>query len=253
MRPRHEYEEALRWIAWGMNDCQISRLISVPRGTIRDWRHGSRAFARHAGSVASERACPRCGEQELDGLSYSYLLGLYLGDGCLSLHRRGVYRLRIVLDQRYPNIIEECARAMAAVRRTHRVPTLLQRIGCIEVSAYWKHWICVFPQHGAGVKHRRSIRLEAWQRSLVEEYPAAFLRGLIQSDGWRGTNNVKVRGKRYSYPRYQFTNYSEDIRSLFCWACDLYGVRWKQMKWNTISIARRDDVAKLDLVIGLKS
>ena len=142
---------------------------------------------------------------------------------------------------------------MTAVRRSPKAPTLLQRVGCIEVSCYWKHWICVFPQHGAGVKHARSIQLRDWQRSIVEDHPDRFLRGLIHSDGWRGTNNVKVRGKSYSYPRYQFTNYSQDIRKLFCWACDLYGVDWKQMRWNTISVARAEAVAKLDRVIGLKA
>lgn len=169
------------------------------------------------------------------------------------MHPRGVYRLRIVLDQRYPRIIEECGTAMNAVRRTPQPPRQLQRIGCIEVSSYWKHWICLFPQHGPGVKHARSIRLQDWQRSVVEEYPGLFLRGLIHSDGWRGTNKVEVRGKSYAYPRYQFTNYSKDIRELFCWGCDLYGVAWKQMRWNAISVARAEDVAKLDRVIGLKA
>ena len=28
----------------------------------------------------------------------------------------------------------------------------------------WKHWPCLFPQHGPGRKHERKIRLEAWQR-----------------------------------------------------------------------------------------
>lgn len=142
---------------------------------------------------------------------------------------------------------------MAAVRRSAQSPTQLRRIGCIEVSCYRKHWICVFPQHGKGVKHSRSICLHEWQRGVVEHHPDLFLRGLIHSDGWRGTNSVTVRGKPYAYPRYQFTNYSQDIRELFCWACDLYGVAWKQMTWNTISVARAEEVEKLDRVIGLKA
>jgi hypothetical protein len=44
-----------------------------------------------------------------------YLLGLYLGDGCISAHPRGVYRLRITLDLRYPGIVEECEAALRAV------------------------------------------------------------------------------------------------------------------------------------------
>jgi hypothetical protein len=80
---------------------------------------------------------------------------------------------------------------------------------------------------------------------------------LIHSDGWRGTNRVTrplLDGpKRYEYPRYQFCNYSGDILAIFCRACDAYGISWRRMKWNAISIARREDVAKLDRVIGPKT
>jgi hypothetical protein len=39
--------------------------------------------------------------------AYAYLLGLYLGDGCLlKTHREGVMRLNITLDSRYTEIIE---------------------------------------------------------------------------------------------------------------------------------------------------
>ncbi len=60
------------------------------------------------------------------------------------------------------------------------------------------------------------------------------------------------RVKGTCYPRYQFFNASSVIRGIFCWACDLYGVRWRQSGPRTISVSRRPDVAKLDLVIGPK-
>jgi hypothetical protein len=47
---------------------------------------------------------------------YAYLLGLYLGDGHISLHRRGVYFMRVVLDNAWPGVIDECEAAMRAVR-----------------------------------------------------------------------------------------------------------------------------------------
>ena len=122
----------------------------------------------------------------------------------------------------------------------------------MSVVLGWNHWPCVFPQHGPGAKHARSVVLHSWQQDIADRYPDLLLRGLIHSDGWRGDNRVTVRGKTYVYPRYQFVNYSEDIQKIFCRACDVYGVSWRQMKWNTISIARKDDVAKLDLVVGLK-
>lgn len=96
------------------------------------------------------------------------------------------------------------------------------------------------------------MRLALWQQRIADHYPHLLLRGLIQSDGWRGTNRVVVGGKTYCYPRYQFVNYSADIRDIFCGACDRYGVAWRQMNPTTISIARSADVKKLDQVIGLK-
>jgi hypothetical protein len=50
-----------------------------------------------------------------------------------------------------------------------------------------------------------------------------------------------------------FVNESADIRELFCRTCDAIGVEWRQMNRNTISVARRDSVARLDEFIGPKS
>jgi hypothetical protein len=179
---------------------------------------------------------------------------MYLGDGCLSEGRRSVYKLRITLDKRYPNIIRECQDAIREVRGPDRVTAgIVPKQGCVEVYANWKHWPCLFPQHAAGVKHLRVIQLEPWQEEIVTAEPGRLLRGLIHSDGCRITNRVKVRGVDYAYPRYQFNNTSEDIRRIFCKACDDFGVRWAQSNWNTISVSRSASIAKLDEVIGPKT
>ncbi len=112
MRPTDEFDEVSRWIRWGLNDCQIHRLTGIPRPTIREWRHRGTP----PGSSGWGRAdCPRCGSGRLDEASYAYLLGLYLGDGCISTTLTGVHRLRIALDLRYPDIIAECRQAMARI------------------------------------------------------------------------------------------------------------------------------------------
>ena len=46
-----------------------------------------------------------CLDRQDIGDAYAYLLGLYLGDGMLTLAPRQVWRIRIVLDRRYPLII----------------------------------------------------------------------------------------------------------------------------------------------------
>jgi len=100
----------------------------------------------------------------LPAMPYAYLLGLYLGDGCISASHRDVYRMRIVLDSSYPGIIAECCAALEALfpqKSAHagKRPTS----NCVEVSMCSKHWPCFFPQHGPGRKHLRPIRLAAWQ------------------------------------------------------------------------------------------
>jgi hypothetical protein len=242
MRSTSEYEEVDRWIRFGLSDSAISRMTRVPRGTVRDWR------AKGRPGLGPEADCSICNGRLPEALTYAYLLGLYLGDGCISLHRRGVYRLRIVLDQRYPAILTECMDAMRKIRSPSAQVGQVQRVGCVEINAYWKHWPCLFPQHGPGRKHLRPIVLTPWQREIVRLEPARLLRGLIHSDGCRVLN--RVNGK--AYPRYLFTNESAEIRGIFCQACSDCAVAWRSMNRKTVSVARVEDVARLDAVIGPK-
>lgn len=247
---RRAYREALDRVAAGMNDCEISRAMDIPHGTIRAWR----TEGLKESWTRQNDACPVCGEGILDREQYSYLLGLYLGDGWIH-HRRDkdVFDLRIYLDAKYPEIIQECAKAMTAVRTngSERV-SFVRAEGCICVKSYWKHWRCLFPQHGPGMKHERDITLAPWQQDVVNSEPGPLLRGLIHSDGCRFQNRVRVRGKEYRYPRYMFTNHSAQIRAIFCEACDQFGVRWTRTTWRNVAVSRRADVARLDEIIGPK-
>ncbi len=184
---------------------------------------------------------------------YAYLLGQYLGDGCLSeMGPRGVFRLRIATCDAYPRIRERCAVAIRTVLPDRKVG-LTPSIGCSELFAYSKHWPCLFPQHGSGRKHDRTIGLVDWQQAIVEVETRDFLAGLIHSDGCRAVNKVVTRGKTYSYPRYFFSNVSEDILMLCADAFDQLGVEWRQNNWNSLSVAKRDSVAFLDTFIGPKA
>jgi len=185
-------------------------------------------------------------EREL-GSAYSYLLGLYLGDGMLSMGRRDVWLLRISLDASYPQIIARGQSAIAEVGGRRVGATA--RTGCIEISSSWKHWMCAFPQHGPGRKHERQIRLEGWQRAVVIAHPGDFVAGLTHSDGCRVLNRVKG----YVYPRYFFSNFSADIRGLFVWACILLGVESRVDGPRNIAVSRRGSVAILDRIVGPKT
>jgi hypothetical protein len=160
--------------------------------------------------------------------------------------------LGTLTDARYPSIIYQAMEAMAAMRApTRGRVNVLDRGGCVEISAYWQHWQCLFPQHGPGRKHARPILLEPWQARIAAAHPQLLLRGLIHSDGCRVTN--RVWGGKYSYPRYFFTNKSSDILEIFRAACDVLGISYRNSKPDTISIAKRKDVAALDSFIGPKT
>jgi len=123
----------------------------------------------------------------------------------------------------------------------------------VEVSTYSKQLRCLFPQHAPGRKHERRIVLTDWQQKLTARRADLLLRGLIHSDGCRFTNTVRHAEKTYEYPRYNFSNRSDDIRGIFCAACDLLEIEWRVMnRWN-ISVARRASVARLDEFVGPKA
>jgi hypothetical protein len=253
MRPAADVERVFELLAEGWTHSAVARSVGISRATVRDWdRSGREAVLARRGralpAVACEGTC--AGRAGLDEAAYAYLLGQYLGDGCLS--RNGPsYRIRIACADAYPGIMRECVAAIAAV--SGRPARFAAKQGCTEVHALWPHWQCVVP-HGPGPKHTRPIVLEPWQRRLaLDRHAGAFVRGLVHSDGCRITNRVVVGGRTYEYPRYLFTNRSDDIRNLFLEACERLGVAARPSNRITVSVARRDAVERLDAYVGPKS
>jgi hypothetical protein len=254
MHPRAHIAQALALAEHGRNASEIAQITGYPRSTVRGW------IARSTPRASAGEQCPRCGgaghDIEHAGGEYVYLLGLYLGDGCISAHPRGVFKLRITLDARHPQIIEECRRAIAAVLPKNTVGARPRSGGFensapesnLEIYAYSKTWPCLIPQHGPGRKHTRAIELAPWQVALVDAHPEQLLRGLIHSDGCRFINT----GRNWRHPRYSFSNRSADIRRIFCDACDRVGLRWTEAP-HTVYVSRTADVARLDEFVGPKA
>jgi hypothetical protein len=237
VRTAAEVDRVLELAEAGHSQRTIARLTGVSRTTVRDWVGGR---------------LPRRRDAVIDRVpreAYAYLLGLYLGDG-LIVHGPRASCLRIFFDARYPAIIGEAVRAIRAVRPDNRV-WVARRVPtqCVVVQSWSTGWPELFPQHGPGRKHERSIRLAAWQRELTAEYPRALIRGLMHSDGSRFINRV---GPRYAYPRYEFSNRSEDIKAILCEHLDLLGIAWRRRGPYAISVARREAVAALDAFVGPK-
>lgn len=245
MRSADEFHHVRSLIAAGVNDCEISRQTGIPRPTIRDWR------TRPPKQLRQPQAASACGiDHDFSALppaAYSYLLGLYLGDGCISQHPRAT-RLRIVLDIKYPAIINRCREAMEFLMDGQYAGSVTKK-GCVEVSMYSQHWPCLFPQHGPGRKHNRRIALEPWQQDLVDRATDEFIIGLIHSDGCR----VIANDRGVTSIRYHFSNRSEDIINLFTAALDSLEIPWTRSTKYIVSIYRKAATAYLDTFVGPKA
>src|SRR5215472_10789608 len=145
---------AINLIEQGHTLLAISKSTGIERSTLRNWRD-------HPEKLAScQGCCPRCETPRslpVPQGSYAYLLGLYLGDGCISRagdSRKDVWVLRIMCADAWPGLLGECKQAMRTIRPDNAVGSR-QRDGCTEVRSCSKHWPCFFPQHGPGRKHDR--------------------------------------------------------------------------------------------------
>lgn len=256
VRPWDTVLSALAASDAGARDADNARDHAVAVKTIRRWRREYQRKGRPRGQQHTSVPCPRCDHSSLDETAYAELLGWYLGDGHISLGRRGVFNLPIFNDVHYVRLNEHIVELMRLVKPGGR-PHTRMRPGCVCTTVSWKHWPCLFPQHGPGRKHERRIVLEAWQRAIVEQHPADFLRGLFHSDGCRANNwatrTVSGVTKRYDNPRWMFSNRSEDIIGLCTAALDHAGIAWRRPRDTCIAVSRADDVRGLDALIGLKS
>ena len=234
-----ERDRVRELLSQGYNDREVAERSGVSQNTIGRWRRSWPPI-----SVQWRPAHPQ---------SYTYLLGLYLGDGCISVARGGAI-LRVSCDLRYPHIIDDCWTAMVlSMPKCRPGMAPYADAQAVNVTACGKLWLHAFPQHGPGRKHERSIALEPWQREIVARHPGEFVRGLIHSDGCRTINRFRTtlpsgRVAEYAYPRYFFSNLSADIRGLFCASCDALVVRWTLSNPRNVSVAHRTSVAVLDAI-----
>ncbi|MEJ2869391.1 hypothetical protein WCD74_16565 [Actinomycetospora sp. OC33-EN08] len=251
MYSESQISAALELHSAGLHATEIGRRLDVPKSTVQYWCRGGRRELRRR----EPPSCPRCHSLPLNEWEYAYLLGGYLGDGHITTgeHRSTVLWLYCADD--WPGVSAEFAAAMAAVlpdRSVHRS----QRTGCHALQSRSRHWLCLFPQHGHGLKHRREIALEPWQQAIVDEHPDRFLRGLFHSDGCRiinwATKKTSQGTKRYEYPRYMFSNKSEHILAMCEAALDRLDIAHRRPRKDLVSVARRPAVGRLDEFVGPK-
>jgi hypothetical protein len=256
-RSQETVASALQLSDSGVSDRVNAEIHGVAIKTIRRWR---RLYQRQGlprlGTGFPPTPCPRCDGADLDEAAYALLLGWYLGDGHIAAARGGVHVLSISNDPKYPDLNQEIAATMRLVKPTGS--PCLRNGPAIRIEVRWKHWPCLFPQHGPGRKHLRKIELEPWQQQIVAKYPEQLLRGLFHSDGcriqnWATQTLASGEIKRYEYLRYVFANESEDIIGILTEALDLLGIQWRRPRRNMVAVSRKEGVAALDRFVGPKS
>ncbi len=96
MRPEEDVHAVFRFAAAGHTTSEIARRVGIARSTVRDWVTAGEMGVlarpgRSGGRTGHEHSCVLA--DHVDESAYAYLLGPYLGDGCIS-RMRFSFRLR---------------------------------------------------------------------------------------------------------------------------------------------------------------
>jgi len=171
---------------------------------------------------------------------------MYLGDGYINEMKR-THRLRISLDKKYNNIINETIHNLNVLFKQNSVNVINKKGEWVEISVYSNSLNSLFP-NGKGKKHLRKITLTDFQKNNINH--EFLLRGLFHSDG------CFYKSDKYYY--YNFTNKSKDIIDIFINCLNNIGVEYK-LNYNTksdiykVNIYKKKDVIKLYTILGVKN
>lgn len=253
MRTFEETKSILLLSSERKNKSEISRLLGISRPTIRD------IVKRYPGGVSqlAEEADLKFAQCRFEsdrhyqfliekGKQYSYLLGIYLGDGYIDKQPR-TYRLRVFQNSKYTDMIDRIKKTIEDIFPKNKVKCFKQKkANCVTICCYSNSLPFIFPQHGSGKKHDRDIKLEEWQREIVDGNSVEFIRGLIESDGCRYTV------KKYLRTIYSFSNKSSDIKELFKYYCEKIGISFAHSEKSNkiVFINKKKDVLRLDELFG---
>jgi len=240
MRTMDEYNNALKLRDNGLNNSQISRELNIPRRTIIDWVSGKiKIKDRYYKNITSDQIIDTISKEK----SYSYILGVYLGDGHITKMAR-TYRIRIFQDTKYPGLIKLHGDELSNLLDKNKICLVKNaNSNCMVIVAYSCILPIIFPQHGAGRKHNRKIKLEEWQEEIIKRFPIEFISGLLYSDGCIFYSKGKLC--------YEFSNMSKNILEIFEWVCDLLNVKHTRT-WKSVNIRKKSEVEKIAKLVPTK-
>jgi hypothetical protein len=201
-------------------------------------------------------------EQNLRYSLYSYILGLYLGDGCIGELRK-TKRLAISLDKKYPKLNEFVWYCMKTLfnKNPYTYDRSINRgqkhiSNSIDISICSTNLGVIFPHEGRGAKHLRKIELQEWQLNILDH--VHFVKGLIHSDG------SYFYCKTFNTFNYTFSNCSVDICGLLMNSLKILEISYNHHQKkkisekgtvlkNCVNVNRKNDVEKLHSLIGDKT
>lgn len=235
----------------GKNKSQLSKEYLIPRPTIKYWINSDIVNSLFKKEVNVRIEIDECYERiKSKNKLYNFILGLYLGDGNISSNgtKSNSYKLRITQDNKYQNSIREIKDSLSDF--FDKNSSITESEGCTILTIFDKNLPIYFPQHGIGKKHDRKIELSDFQRKNIDY--ESLLRGLWTSDG----SFYRAKIGKYSYERYNFTNKSQDIISLFeesLLALNIkYDKRVKKNDIHIIQIQKGSEVNKMKKIVGIK-
>lgn len=234
----------------GILDRENAAICGVSVAAIRHWRRGS----RRSGDQDAPR-CPRCYGRQLDEIAYAYLLGLYLGDGHLTVSKNGVWALSISCCDGWPGSWRKPAWPCPRSCPPPRYSPLPERAAPRSRAHPSTGCACSRSMGQAGNTSAKSSwsrgRRRSWQSTLATSRAAfSTLTAAGRSTGSGGRSRTATGGT--STRAISFVNHSADIHRLCGQALDRLEVLWRFSKPTTISVARRKSVARLDQFVGPK-
>lgn len=271
-KSKEEYDTVMKMHSEGIRIVDIVKITGLKRGCVSNWIHNytGKSFSFDSsygfGSRVPDDADPI---QYLNNLNpiipnilrnklYSYILGLYLGDGYICKYAL-TKRLCIAMDAKYHNLNSDVYQSIYTLM--NKTPSVIKkmvadRLSSIDVGLYSCNLGLIFPHEGIGLKHLRKIELQEWQKQIIE--PVQIVRGLIFSDG---CYFIHRRFNRYEY---SFTNCSLDIINILKHYLGVLNIKYnchldsklhakKKTPSYILSICNRESVEKLHTLIGDKN
>ena len=151
--PREDREAVRELLGSGLSDYEIARRTGVGRATVQRWRR--RGIPDDRQQIPTEIRPDNWDLSHRE--AYTYLLGLYLGDGYVGPFVR-TFSLMIACDGSYPRLVRQCVDCVAVFAPREPAVQPVSGTNGVRVVSYWKAWPLFFPQHGPGSKPDRNIQ-----------------------------------------------------------------------------------------------